>query len=142
MKKIISIFLVLILLSGVGIAETLDEKISTMTLEELSSLYLKIETEIANKTQGMTRLLPEGIYIEGKNIIAGNYSIISTGETISVEMYKHENDMDGSQNYYLHNLVFENETMNIIVEEGAAFIISGVGLIKKLGNTMLFGEDE
>lgn len=73
MKKVIAIFVLLLIVCSVAYAETVNLK--GMTTDELIVLKTAIEQELIDRGEAKSIKVPAGTYIVGEDIPDGKYSI-------------------------------------------------------------------
>lgn len=128
MKKIISLFLVFVILSmPAALAEEIDVK--KYSYKQLELIEKAIRHEMMTRPEWKRVTVPVGIWKVGDDIPAGTYSIRATPEGItSVNLWRRAKDDYSSNGLILCESVIFDETDligKVIFEEGNVLEISG-----------------
>ena len=128
MKKIISLFLVFVILSmPAALAEEIDVK--KYSYKQLELIEKSIRHEMMTRPEWKRVTVPVGIWKVGDDIPAGTYSIRATPEGItSVNLWRRAKDDYSSNGLILCESVIFDETDligKVIFEEGNVLEISG-----------------
>ena len=128
MKKIISLFLVFVILSmPAALAEEIDVK--KYSYKQLELIEKAIRHEMMTRPEWKRVTVPVGIWKVGDDIPAGTYSIRATPEGItSVNLWRMAKDDYSSNGLILCESVIFDETDligKVIFEEGNVLEISG-----------------
>ncbi len=128
MKKIISLFLVFVILSmPAALAEEIDVK--KYSYKQLELIEKAIRHEMMTRPEWKRVTVPVGIWKVGDDIPAGTYSIRATPEGItSVTLWRRAKDDYSSNGLILCESVIFDETDligKVIFEEGNVLEISG-----------------
>lgn len=85
MKKLLILFLLLVLLAGSAAADPID--LSDMSFDELVALRDQLNLAIWNSQEWQEVTVPAGVYRIGKDIPAGHWSVTLTGECLTTTIY-------------------------------------------------------
>ena len=134
MKKLIVLVLVAVLSLGVVgpamAAESSGPDLSSMSLDELVALKNDILQEIISRV-GDYESFPSGVYVAGKDIKAGNYSIINynTEDTMSyqiasVGVFPAGTDIsDSTATPIMQSKIYAQEEFSVSLEDGMVLVI-------------------
>lgn len=87
MKKIVSLFVALMLIPSFSFAET---DLSSMSVDDLVSLKTAIVGELMARDEVKTVTVPAGEYIVGEDIPAGKYSVETTSSFAVLTVNEYE----------------------------------------------------
>lgn len=139
MKKLLAIVLLLIMFVVPVFADEND--LSSLSLEELTALLTRVETEIGTRFGEEWTILGAGQYIAGTSIKPGVYEVICTESRQTYENYIFTMLMFNSIDDYKENpysptwragLSKPGERFTITLDEGQVLIVhAGYGLVRQ-----------
>ena len=122
MKKIICLCLIICLFSAISFAEDL----SSMTYDDLIEMNRKITAEIIKRPEWKEVTVPAGVYVIGKDIPAGEYSIECVDRSSIIEVNR-----IGKKSYVFYNLISQGEVIGkITLEEEHTISLSGTVIFR------------
>ena len=147
MRRFLALFLSIILVfSNVASADS-SMVFDSMSLEELLEIRRLVDTEIRTRTDSSPSVFPAGLYIGGKSIKPGAYTISANDEYygISIAMFsnteKYEKYFaDGEINDSLMSFegnLNRGDSAFVYIEEGTVLLINDTALIESTVATWL-----
>lgn len=142
MKKIIAILvLVAFVFTSAAFAES---TFSSYTLEELFLLKMEIENEISSRTNGSDSIIPQGVYIVGKDIKAGSFEIgfgKKDGVYLIVTTYPNEANFQAYRSGEMEFNEAHDEQYTFREEGESAYVSLSDGMMLRLdGGTFIIKE--
>jgi hypothetical protein len=124
MKKLLAIITIITLLT-VPVALAADApNLSTLSYDDLVSLKIAIEQELAKRPETKSVKVPQGTYIVGQHIPAGEYSITTNAMAVMITVYKDE-DVSSIMNAVESHPVSKDQSVGrIILKDGQALTIA------------------
>lgn len=127
MKRVFLLSMALIMLFSSALSESLD--LSKMSLEELTFLNEKVNSEITDRVGAATEESYSGLLISGKNIETGSYVLTSVGSVqISIWISESSYGMGVEPNSIIQcsdgekvSVYFDEETY-VLIDEGTVYI--------------------
>ena len=117
MKRLITVLLIMMLVSGCAVAEMSD-----LTLEELFTIRDQINQEILSREQKEFKV-PSGVWVIGEEIPAGSYSIASPLHFGTVTVYRSQEK--GFSNLVGEFAVYQDDPLGkVTLENGWVVILS------------------
>ena len=122
MKRIVSLFLALILvcMAAACAAESID--LSGLSFDELMSLRQALDAEIMSRPEWKEVAVPAGTWVVGKDIPAGSYCIKSEKGYVNVTVWRKVKD-DYSNNGLVYNELIKPESPLGKIELEDGFIL-------------------
>ena len=144
MKRLVCLFLIMISFAAIAIAEV---DLSTMTYSELNDLRGKINDEIATRTETGEANFFAGVYVVGKDIKQGQYSLSCTRHTrfgMRIGMFEsmdryydycktNKSDNDLSEHTLSMEIIKTGDVYHLSLKEGDILLIErGDGFVQPI----------
>lgn len=138
MRKMICLFLTILLLTtGSALAE-LSIDLAALTIDELVELHRLLDAELDKRIACEPSVFPAGLYIGGESIKPGSY-IISGNDTYygitvavfsSVEIYKQAFAEQNEALATFQSYLSDGDTAFVHIDEGTVLLVSDTALIE------------
>lgn len=122
MKKLFSILILFVLLLTAFSVSAQNFDLSQFSYSDLQAIAAQAQKEMMNRPEFQSVEVPVGLYVVGREIPAGQWTVTKTGRSSMIEtgdtLESNQNEIDVTPNFYYTTLDDRAESQTITLIEG------------------------